>query len=186
MTIHTALAALNSRLEKLDGELRILEWAVMEAKPGTDTGDGLAGELFDAIQELRGLVHQAGELVRSGHQANADRSDLAGVYQALAGCQEHANRATKLFYTRLSSPAVWESLNWLAKGRRSDWAPWVAGVRDAQRGLADALLTGEDGSVYQALLAGWQEIGDHAGWTRRIPGSPDTGSLSASAARLNE
>jgi hypothetical protein len=162
MTIHAAIMNLITQLQDLDRELGILEWAVVQAKPSTELGDGLAGNLNDAVLEVRGSLHQAYVLSCFALEQTEAQGSYIQRCQALAACQEQSNRVARIFYTRLEHPEVRESLRWLSGQAESEWAAWAAGVSDGLRACADAMITGDPGNLFQALVICWQELSDHS------------------------
>jgi hypothetical protein len=162
MTFESATEALLIQIQHLESELEMLDWAVVQAKPPTALGSSLAGYLNDRVQELRGIIHDAGKMAITAQEQAKANGDFTRLCRALAGCQEYTNQAVKAFYTRLDCADVWMSLHWLAGESETDWAAWVAGVSDGLRLCASELIAGEANNLCQAVLACWQELGDHS------------------------
>ncbi len=159
MSLETAFAELDGRLDDLEQAFDNLLWAVVQGQPaaGARYGHALPDQYEAAAGDALALVKEARAAAGAGGPAGAGPFDPARTGRALAAGQDRLNRPWLRFYTDFVSDERRGALASLKRERRV-WPPWAQGVDDALGRCQHPLY-----AASQALARCWRDLVDRAG-----------------------
>ncbi len=156
MLLERTFGELCAALRRLQDDLSALCVMVIEDKPLA--GDVMLVDDFgNAAEDVLGWVKQALSQATESYLAVSTQLDQDRARAALSDCQEQFHHAVQRFSTGLMAYERVVALMRLGRQRKGEWRAWCGSVKESLDRCQPHLLT-----IYQALLACWQELSERA------------------------
>jgi hypothetical protein len=153
VTVEAAVGKLVRELKRLKDELEAVRVTMVEDRP---SGEAFVEDrLGDAVEELVGWSVEAVAAAEKIREAVVgERVKLRFVRKSLGESQRSFHRVLQRYNELVSYERMAELLE-LGRGRRGEWAAWVAAVREGLEKCREPLE-----AVTEGYLECWEEIAE--------------------------